>query len=133
LDVTLAAGTIRVERTLDDGETHAPGVAPEPKTAAGRWDGAARAGAAAAAARAHQLATGRGPAPGAERKPRGPRHVWVKARDDALGPIDLHESLQAAASLLIASGVNITTVSAVMVTRRRRPPSTVTGTCGRTV
>lgn len=38
--------------------------------------------------------------------PDGPRHVWVKAREDALEPIGLHEARHTAVSLAAAAGVD---------------------------
>ena len=50
--------------------------------------------------------------PNAERG--DPQTVWIKARNVLLEPIALHECRHTTASLLIAAGVNIKTVSAVM-------------------
>jgi integrase len=38
--------------------------------------------------------------------PDGPRHIWVKAREDALEPIGLHEARHTAVSLAAAAGVD---------------------------
>lgn len=44
----------------------------------------------------------------------GPKTVWIKARENAVAPITLHEARHTCASLLIAAGVNAKALSVIM-------------------
>lgn len=120
-DVDLAAGTIRVERTLDDGETDRPGECVETKTAAGRRT-VPLVPDLRLLLRSHQLATGRrdgelvfGRTGSDAFVPSTVRRRALDAWEAAgLRPIALHECRHTAASLLIAANVNLKTLSAVM-------------------
>jgi integrase len=51
-------------------------------------------------------------------QPRRPKTITVKAREDALERIGLHEARHTCASILIAAGVNAKALSVIMGTRR---------------
>jgi integrase len=133
--VDLAAGVIRVESSWDPYEG-----AVEPKSRAGRRTVPVALALRDHLAE-HRLATGReaglvfgsdgehpfDPSTAVDRANRawgwrevsspdleGPRTIWIRARDNALEPIGLHECRHTYASLMIAAGVNAKTLCSYM-------------------
>lgn len=140
-DVDLERNEVRVARSLDDGERGAPAQAVDPKSKAGSRcvpvvpDLRRR-------LVAHKLRTGRDgddlvfgrsatapfvPTTARSRalrawgwkearnpEPTGPRTIWIKASEDALAPLTLHEARHTCASVLIAAGVNLKALSSIM-------------------
>lgn len=120
-DVDLDAGTIRVERALDDGERGKPGELVETKTAAGRRTVPIVPPLRRLLAE-HKLRTGRGDGDlvfgRSDSDPFIPSTVRRRAlaawEAAGLRPIGLHECRHTAASLLIDAGVNDKALSAIM-------------------